>query len=131
MLTLGQLDSVVIPGYVLGQSEIVGSYIWYFFLYFVVVLRAVHSSCHAREGGRVKASREWLDTLWGLCAALLPAPHPRCVHGSLWPCAGTMFALSKNVLYVTYTCYLILFFFLSFCWQNFVGHEAYCLLTQD
>lgn len=96
-----------------------------------MVFRAVRGSCHAREGGRVKASGEQPVTLWGLCAALLPAPHPQCVHAGLWPCTGAVLALSKNMLYVTYTCNLILFFFLSFRWQNFVGHKAYCLLPRD
>lgn len=86
---------------------------------------------HAREGEWVKASRAWPVPPWGLCAALLPAPPPRCVHGGLWPCTGAMLALSKNMFYTAQTCHLILFFFLSFCWQNFVGQKTCSLFPQD
>lgn len=56
------------------------SWLMYLVLLSVVVFRAVSNSCHSREGGRAKASRECPITLWGLCAALLPAPHPHCVQ---------------------------------------------------
>lgn len=84
---------------------------WLIHLALLSVLCCVVQSCeqlsHARESVRVKASRACSVNLWGLHDALLPAPHPQCVCDVFWLCTG---ALSKNMLYATCICYLVLFF---------------------
>lgn len=67
----------------------------------------------------------------GFVCCSAASPTARCVHGGLWPCTGAMLALSKNMFYTAQTCHLILFFFLSFCWQNFVGQKTCSLFPQD
>lgn len=78
---------------------------WLVYLVLSLVLYCGAQSCvwllTCQRGTKSEGKQGMARALWGLCAAPLPAPHPRCVHGGLWPCAGAMLAWSKNMLHMT------------------------------
>lgn len=65
------------------------------------------------QGGKKREGRwAWSVPLGGWCGARCqPCSLGLCVHGGFWLCTGAMLALSRNILYGTYTCYLILVLF--------------------
>lgn len=61
------------------------------------------------------------------CPTASPTPTV-CVCGVLWRCTG---ALSKNVLYATYICYLILFFLFELWLAKFSWSQGLLFATWD
>lgn len=59
------------------------------------------------------------------------SPTPQCVHGGLWLWAGTMLALNENMLYMTWTCYLTLFFIFELLLAKFcLSKDLLCVSTK-